>query len=80
MAWETIVSGYRSVGHGNQIISLIAYILYKKFVEEKNLMHSQYMSTKLFVKKQLSDRKCENEYCPRNASIVIEMTNIILNL
>jgi hypothetical protein len=49
-------------------------------MEEKNLMHSQYQNTKNYVRKQLSLRKGLYEYCSRNASIVIEITNIILKL
>jgi hypothetical protein len=80
ISWESIVLGCKNLGSTNQMVSLIAYMIYKKCVQDRNSEIIDHRSVTTFVKQQLELRKNVYQYCPTKGSIVIEIANILSHL
>ena len=80
ITWESIVMGCKDFGSHHQLILIIAYILYKKHVKEKNCIFIENKNIMIYVKEELTFRKAIYVHCPTKATVAIEIDNLIPSL
>ena len=62
--WSVIVKGVKGNHYINQLLSLLMYIIYKKFQRERNL-NGPIEETRSFVRRELIFRKDHYELCDK---------------
>ena len=77
--WSIIVKDVKGNHYINQLLSLLMYVIYKKFQNEKNL-NGPIEETRAFVRRELIFRKEHYEVCDKISGILGNIENFLQEL
>ena len=77
--WSVIVKGVKGNHYINQLLSLLMYVIYKKFQKERNL-NGPIEETRSFVRRELIFRKDHYELCDKFSGILGNIENFLQEL
>ena len=77
--WSVIVKGVKGNHYINQLLSLLMYVIYKKFQKERNL-YGPIEETRSFVRRELIFRKDHYELCDKISGILGNIESFLQEL